>query len=481
MRCTSRVVRRSSADLLLRAGALLALSAACGGEQKLPGGRYEWVYRLRRDEGVFAYARISPNGRFLAYASEARDRSGEMQQTIRVVDLSSKAIAFTEPGIDAYWSNDGNRMIYLSKRDDTARVSIRDQRTGRVVRNIAPARLGDYFSWGVRDGRDLILTIEGNYYFLDGTKADLPARAVPPCPGIGRASRPLLSKDGRQITTFLNGTVVVRNLTDCDRILDTGIEGAKADFSWDGRYIAFHAPKPDFNGYEIEVVDLENRTIRTVTDLPGSSLFPSWTADGRICFRYDGDEYRGFVVLDSVLSAPERPLPSSNARQLTGTTWSELFPDVPRPKHRLNVVVIWATWSAHAPLALRSLAEADGYFRRRAADVGVAAAVEISTLPADAQRLLADYDIALPQIHVPPRRLSATGALNQIPTTLLFRDSVLIDRRLGAVAAPDLTRWVANAARNEALLGSDAALDSDDSLRVRGRRTAPSPPAGATP
>lgn len=43
--------------------------------------------------------------------------------------------------------------------------------------------------------------------------------------------------------TFVRGTIVVRNLTDRAYVLDTGLQGAKVDSSWDGRYLAFHAPK----------------------------------------------------------------------------------------------------------------------------------------------------------------------------------------------------------------------------------------------
>src|SRR6185503_6079256 len=117
--------------------------------------------------------------------------------------------------------------------------------------------------------------------------AQQPAGRVPPCDSIGVGARPLISHDGRRITTIVRGTIVVRGLTDCHDILDTGIQGAKADFSWDGRYIAFHAPKKDLSGYEIAVVDVERRTIRTVTEFAGSSYFPSWTQDGRLSFRYD--------------------------------------------------------------------------------------------------------------------------------------------------------------------------------------------------
>ena len=218
--------------------------ASCGAIAQAP--RLQRVYPLTVDEGVFAYARISPDGRLLVYASERKDsaNSQTLTRTETVVELARQRILFSEPGIDAYWSPDGKRMIYEDLSPEHIGVSIRDQATGAIARDVAPARLGDYWlHLGVRDGKNLILTINSYYYYLNGDKAVSPATSVQSCEGIGVGERPLLSKDGRQITTFVRGTIVVRNLTDCAYTLDTGIHGAKADFSFDGRYIAFHAPK----------------------------------------------------------------------------------------------------------------------------------------------------------------------------------------------------------------------------------------------
>src|SRR5688572_9489131 len=184
--------------------------------QPLPPG-YEPVFELSASEGVFAYSRISPDGRFLAYASEPR--SGGGSRVINVVDLTDRRVVFSESGIDAYWSNDGARMIYLSFSGNRSRVSIRHHATGAITRDVAPDSLGDYYSWGIRDGRDLILTIRSRYYFLNGDQAELPAAVLPPCAGIGTGERPLLSKDGRRATTFVGNVLVIRSVTDCSFIL----------------------------------------------------------------------------------------------------------------------------------------------------------------------------------------------------------------------------------------------------------------------
>ena len=403
--------------------------------------RFTRILPLAAAEGVFAYARISPDGKTLAYASESAAFPGAraITRTVRVVDLESRRVVFNEPGIDAYWSNDGRRMIFLSSVDDG--VTIRHHDNGVITRDVAPADLGDYFSWAVRDGRNLVLTIQSRYYYLDGDKAVLPAGRVTSCPGIGVGDRPLISKDGRRITTFVRGVIVIRSLTDCDDVIDTGIRGAKADFSFDGRYVAFHAPKTGGRDYEIQVVDVVRRTVRTVTDLPGSSFFPSWTADGRLCFRYDGDDYRGFIMADDVLSAPERPLPGAPGVS-TSLGWTDLFPETPEPAHDLNLVLIWATWSAHSPDALADLERARASFAARGTDVGVATAVDAASRRADVAETLRRYAVDLPEIPLAPERLVSTEAINQMPTTLLFRGGDLVDRRLGAQTAGQLEEWV---------------------------------------
>src|SRR5262249_13265301 len=155
---------------------------------------------------------------------------------------------------------------------------------------VAPVAEGDYFSWASRDGKDLILTIQSNYYYLNGDKGILPSKRVSSCPTTGVGERPLISKDGRRVTTFVRGAVVVRGIDNCEDIVNTGMQGAKADFSFDGRYVAFHVMKKDGKGYDIAVVDAQQHTVRTLS-LQGSSYFPSWTKDGRISFRYDGPDY----------------------------------------------------------------------------------------------------------------------------------------------------------------------------------------------
>jgi hypothetical protein len=365
------------------------------------------------------------------------------------VDLSSKKVLYTHPGIDAYFSNDNKRMIYLSQGGAASGVSIRHQETGTVSNNVASVGLGDYFSWAVRDGRNLILTISGNYYYLDGDKGVMPHSSVLSCPGIGGGDRPLISKDGRRITTFVRGTIVVRGLDNCDNVIDTGIEGAKADFSFDGRYIAMHAPKARGSGYDIQVVDLVDRTVRTITtSLSGSSFFPSWTSDGRLSFRYDGADYRGFMFASDVLRVPSTPLRTGSPRVTDARRdWSDVFPETAQPASRVNVVMVWGTWSAHSPDALQDLQLAQEFFARSKLDVSVAMATDPASMESDVARTLQAHSISLSRIPLAPERLRLTEMHNQNPTTLLFRDGKLIDRKMGAQTFDQLAAWVGEVAK----------------------------------
>ena len=426
-------MRLSSLLILSPALALVSASPPKG----MP--HYTHLYTLKPKEGVFAYARISPDGRALVYASEKSDprRPFGMTETVTVVDLATRKIVFSESGIDAYWSTDGSRLIYSSPGG----VAIRHVETGVVTRPIAPPTLGDYYSWGVRDGRDLILTIASNYYYLNGDKAVLPHARVKACGKMGMGERPLLSKDGKRITTFVNGNVVVRGLDTCDDIFDTGIKGAKADFSWDGRYIAFHTLKTDGNGYEIKIVDLAQRTTRTLPGLAGSALFPSWTRDGRLCFRYDGPDYRGFMMASEVLQVAAVPLPAAAEPLPARRVWNEVFPETPLSRHRVHVVMIWAPWSAHTRDAFSNLEQAREHYAN-AVDLAIAAAPDPSSRESDIERQLTAYRVTVPRLPLSAKGLAITEARNQMPTTLLFRDSVLVDRRLGAQSFDELRAWI---------------------------------------
>jgi hypothetical protein len=153
------------------------------------------------------------------------------------------------------------------------------------------------------------------------------------------------------------------------------------------------------------------------------------------------------MMASDVLSAPEQPLPPPGPRVPAALAWADLFPETPLPAARVNVVMIWSSWSAHSPMALRAMQRARQYYQQRGgAPVGLLTALELSSRRADVDRLLREGRITLPSIPLAPARLAFTEALNQIPTELLFRDGQLVDRRLGAMSFDDLRAWVDAAA-----------------------------------
>lgn len=446
---------RLLASLLLAIGVCAGFPGRGMDARSVQAPTFTQAYPLSPTEGVFAYSRISPDGNYLAYAAMSYDINRPRAQsaenlygpagtvvdpgTVTVVDLRARKVLFTEKGIDAYWSLDGERIIYSGPS-----VSIWHRSTGAISRNVVPNNLGDYYSWAVRDGKNLILTISSNYYYLNGDKGVLPAGRVASCPGIGTGDRPLISKDGMRITTFVRGNIVVRGLTDCDNALDTGIAGQKADFSYDGRYIAFHTQRPGTRHYDIDIVDLEKRTVRNVTStLPGSSLFPNWTRDGRLSFRYDSPDYRGFMFASNVLSVPAAPLPTRTSPLPAERSWSDIFPGTPRQSGAYTMVLVWSSWSAHSPVALADMQRARAYFQQTHLDVNVFASPEPGSLDADVQHLVARNRIDLPAIAITPQGLAMTEGRNQMPTTLVFRGDRLIDRRLGAQTFDELRQWLA--------------------------------------
>lgn len=411
--------------------------------------RIDRLYKIPAGEGAFAYGRISADGRYLAYTAQKYDAANARASRIqRVVDVQSGRVVFAEPGVDGYWSPDGSRLIYVSRREPVDSISILDRETGHVARNAAPVELGDYPSWAVRDGRDLIVTVLGNYYYLQDGRSVSPAHRIGACDAGGAGERPLVSRRGGRISVFAAGQVVVRNLTDCDYLLRTHAAGGKADFSYDERYLAFHAEKSRGVGYEIRIVDLIQKSVATVTQLPGSSLFPNWTRDGRLVFRYDSNEFRGFMVASDVLAVPFTPLPADDVVARgdgSAIRWQDTFVDPIPADGQFKVVLVWAPWNPHSAEAIESLRQASQAWRRNGDNVTALTAVEPSSMTADIARMRSTVKLDLPEVQTRLGHLARSGAANQIPAFLLFSSDTLIDTLLGTQKPEALADWVKRA------------------------------------
>jgi hypothetical protein len=216
--------------------------------------------------------------------------------------------------------------------------------------------------------------------------------------------------------------------------------GAKADFSADGRYIAFHAPKNSGDGYEIRIVDLRDSTVRVLDGLAGSSLFPSWTRDGRLCFRYEGQDFRGFMLAQGVLALPSLALPRVTKAPEFVTSLSELVDGQISLGAEYSVLLIWAPWNSHSPEALQSFDDVSRRLSNQSLAFGVAAD-PVSSRYGLAWFLL-HHEISTRILTLRPAAVVRTVAMNQLPATMLFRRGRLIDHRLGAQSEEELEEWI---------------------------------------
>ena len=225
------------------------------------------------------------------------------------------------------------------------------------------------------------------------------------------------------------------------------MEGGKADFSYDGRYIAFHALKPGRRGYEVKVVDLVARTVRSVADLPGSSFYPSWTADGRLCFRYDAIDFRGFVMASDFMTRPADPLPADAGvtADVGSVRWSDLFMNREVQIEEWGLVLVWAPWCTHCGQAFRELREAAETWRAAGGSVSLFAAAEPNSRPEDVATMTRLEGIVAPALRMKREGVSASGAANQLPTVLLFAGEHLVGRKLGTQRRDEVIRWLREA------------------------------------
>lgn len=410
----------------------LPLSGLCG----TPGRTtYAPILPLKPEEGVFAYSRISPDGKFLSYASEIWVKDTFLR-TVNIVDLERKKVLFSEPGLDSYWAPDGEHVIFLSQTspDETA-VCIWNRKDGSVTRNIAPPTLGDYFTWGQSEGRNVILTQENHYYYLENGKAVRPYRTVPAFPPLGAGEQPMISKDGKRITTFYRGTILIRGLDEQGPVIETKLGGGKGDFSYDGRYVAFHFVQKgaDKDTYQIRVVDLKTKEFLQVTDLPGSCYYPSWTRDGQLAFRYDSKDYRGFMMATGFLDGPRYPLPETYPGEAKGEgRLSSLFSKTPPPIKKVVVVNFWAGWCVHCRGELPILNQIRKELMKGRHDAEIIGACDPTSFKSDRDFILQRSHLDLPQIDITSKEVKAFG-IQVYPSTLVFVDGHLVEKHHGAL------------------------------------------------
>src|SRR5207249_3982181 len=91
-----------------------------------------------------------------------------------------------------------------------------------------------------------------------------------------------------------------------------------------------------------------------------------------------------------VLDVPPEPMPSP-APLPVKRTWNEIFPGAAGPSHGVQLVMIWAPWSAHSGDAFAWLDRTREYFAERSSEVSIAAAADPTSPESDVTRQLAAF------------------------------------------------------------------------------------------
>ena len=371
------------------------------------------------DELVFAYSRISGDGRMLVYSSEpdvGQPSAHPANRILHVYDLTARRMVFETPGIDGYWSPDARHLVYKARATHGEHANIWHRDTGQILTDIMPVSLGDYYSWGEKDGTSTLVTIDGWFVNLHKTVAVSSPSRVPRCPDIGRGARPLVSRDGRRISVFVGAELVLRNLRDCANIQRTGIVAAKADWSADGRYVAFHTAKEHAEGYDLGVIDTVSNTFRRIRQ-DGSAYFPSWTDDQALVFRSQRPGFHGFVRADDVLTvkadAPAPTAASSINPETTRREWTGALPE-----GRVVLVLLWAASSAR-PEALREFRQPPIWPCARTSACVTALTRRVTMLPSD--RYSTRRGLACPVIKARRTGSALLVASTSLPPICCFR------------------------------------------------------------
>jgi Omp85 superfamily domain/WD40-like Beta Propeller Repeat len=212
--------------------------------------------------------------------------------------------------LGASLSPDGNRIVYLSERDQFSMdLFLADATTGRTLRKlITTATNGDFESlqylnssgaWDASGSRFALATIKKGRPVLVVLGIDNPAdRRDFPLPRLDEIYSPTWSPDGRRLAlSAASGGATDLFVLDMEtgavkRLTEDVYADLQPAWSPDGRTIAFttdrfttNLVRLTFDGYGIGLLDVESGAITAVPTLGGASQFdPAWSPDGTSLF-----------------------------------------------------------------------------------------------------------------------------------------------------------------------------------------------------
>lgn len=242
----------------------------------------------------------------IAYVTVTREADRVSRYELQVADADGynpqTILISREPLLSPAWSPDGRRLAYVSLENRHAEVFVQEVVTGARRKLAAYPGLNSAPAWSP-DGRSVALTLskDGNpeIYVLDVASGAL--RRI--TDNLAIDTEAAWSPDGRSLvfTSDRGGTPQLYRVSvnggAPERIVFEGDYNARASYSPDGRRLALiHG---EGGRYRIAVLDLDTRSLRTVTQTSLDET-PSFAPNGSMILYASKEAGRGMLEAVSV-------------------------------------------------------------------------------------------------------------------------------------------------------------------------------------
>ncbi|NRA95973.1 MAG: PD40 domain-containing protein [Planctomycetes bacterium] len=284
--------------------------------------RADVEFRLVHEEpSGGADSAISPDGKWMAFSSR---RTGNLDLWIVDVETGKLKQLTKNPASDyePKWHPDGGKIVFTSERHGNQDVFTIDIETLEQTRITSTRNSEDYPSFS-KDGSEIVFT-GGPWGRREVHVKNLESGKIRQVTDghrlVGSAS---FSPDGKQIVyhvyykSYSSGSsdvLVVPSEGGKGKLItdDKDIWDYKANWSYDGRWIAFSSKRTTSN-FNIWIMGPGGKELTPVTNLEGLDLrWPNWTKDGRLSW-HRIDPQAGRIMVADVKTGEVKRLVQSNS------------------------------------------------------------------------------------------------------------------------------------------------------------------------